>query len=195
MPLFGRRHVEVAQPKPAEEHTGPLAEYTALRAEVLFATEMMWKGTVFQVTSAGAVFGFSLSSAGRLPLLLIVPFSSYILCTRTIFYRRLIHNAKVYIHRELDGRVPGGLRFEEWRHQRSRKRQLLRPVYENPLVLMFPGISALSLGTVAVWFLRTPPKWHAAEVGGTVAWSIGAVLTLLSVALLWTAHRQIVAER
>lgn len=193
MPLFGRRVVEA--PKPADEHTGPLAEYTALRAEVLFATEMMWKVTVFQVTSAGAVFGFALSSAGRLPLLLIVPFSSYILCTRGIFYRRLIHHAKVYIHKELDGRVPGGLRYEQWRHQRYRRRQLLRPVYENPLVLMFPGISALSLGTVAVWFLGTGKKWDTAAWSGAVAWSIGLVLTLLSVVLLWSAHRQIVAER
>ncbi|CAL9401939.1 hypothetical protein SUDANB95_01467 [Actinosynnema sp. ALI-1.44] len=194
MPLFGRRGVE--PPKPVDEHAGPLAEYTALRAEVLFATEMMWKVTVFQVTSAGAVFGFALSSAGRLPLLLIVPFSSYILCTRGIFYRRLIHHAKVYIHKELDGRVPGGLRFEEWRHRRYRRRQLLRPVYENPLVLMFPGISALSLGTVAVWFLGSDRKWDDTAVwSGAVAWSIGVVLTLLSVVLLWSAHRRIIAER
>ena len=193
MPLFGRRAVEA--PKPADEHTGPLAEYTALRAEVLFGNEMLWKVTVFQVTSAGAVFGYALAAPGRMAMLLILPFSSYILCTRGIFYRRLVHHAKVYIHRELDGRVPGGLRFEEWRHKRFRRRGLLRPVYENPLAAMFPGISVLSLAAVAAWFPGPRGQWDTPEVAGVVAWSIGVVLTLLSVVLLWSAHRQIVAER
>ncbi|MEV6871507.1 hypothetical protein [Amycolatopsis sp. NPDC051128] len=60
--------------KPVDEHTGPLAEFVALRAEILHLGEQQWKATAFLITTTGAVFGFALSLPGRIPLLLIVPF-------------------------------------------------------------------------------------------------------------------------
>jgi hypothetical protein len=108
--LFGR-HV-------GDDHAGPLAEYVALRAEILQLVDLQWKATVVLLTTTGAVFGFALSSAGRIPLLLIIPYSCYILCTRWLHAQMLVDRAAYYIRTQLDKRVPGGLGWERWLNAR-----------------------------------------------------------------------------
>jgi hypothetical protein len=185
--VFGRR-----QP---EEHVGPLAEFTALRAEILHLVELQWKSVTVLITTTGAVFGFALSSATRIPLLLIIPFSSYVLCTRWIINQGLIDRAARYIRTELDPKVPGGLGYEQWIKRLEGPyvgiRKIVRLAGTSPTVLMHPGLAVLTLATVATWFLTTPTISRTAPlaIAGIVGWSVGVLLTLLSLRLMWRAQR------
>jgi hypothetical protein len=184
--LFGRRY--------ADDHTGPLAEYVALRAEIVQHVDLQWKTTVILLTSTGAVFGFALSSAGRLPLLLIAPYSSYILCTRWLHSQALIERAACYIRTRLDVKVPGGLGWEQWLIAETPNiglfRQALHKARTRPTALTYPGLSLLALATVAVWFLASVKSWsYLAVLAGAIGWSIGLLLTFSCIWLIWQGHR------
>jgi hypothetical protein len=172
-----------------------LAEYVTLRAEILQQVDLQWKATVILLTTTGAVFGFALSSIDRIPLLLIVPYSSYILCTRWIHSQALVDRAAYYIRTELASKVPGGLGFEHWIKTRTAHtgffRQLLRIAWTRPTALTYPGLSGLALGTVAVWFGASTKPWaKVAIISGVIGWSLGLLLTFLSIRIMWSAQRR-----
>ena len=176
--------------KPVDEHTGPLAEFVALRAEILHLGDQQWKATAFLITTTGAVFGFALSVPGRIPLLLIVPFSSYILGTRWLHSQELVKRAAFYIRTELSPKVPGGLGYEQWLRDRQLPFSLgvlLSATGARPTVLAYPALSTLALGAVALWWLVTPTLHlaGAAAVSGLGAWVVGVLLTLLVVGQMW----------
>lgn len=47
------------------EHTGPLAEFVALRTEIERRATIQWHVLALQITIAGAVSGFALSGGRR----------------------------------------------------------------------------------------------------------------------------------
>lgn len=185
--MFRRRAVE--------NHTGPLAEFTALRTEIVLHSEQQWKTTTVLITTTGAVFGFALSGSGRMPLLLIIPFAAYLLCTQWIHSHELINRMAHYIRTELDAKVPGGLGYEQWLKDRRgdlRLRRYLAKTWSNPMVLIYPAMSSLALGAVAVWYFGTNLAWtRPMVVLGTLAWAFGLALTGMSLGLLLWSNRRI----
>ena len=133
---------------------GPLAEFSALREEIQERVKAQQHMLSLQLTLSGAVFGFSISRPGMIALLLIVPFSSYLLCGRLVAHHFGTLRVAKYIREELNGQVPGGLRWEEW----LERQQCRRPHFLGsalPLLLTFVGASVLALGwTIGYVFVR-----------------------------------------
>ncbi|UOX88764.1 hypothetical protein MUY14_45070 [Amycolatopsis sp. FBCC-B4732] len=176
----------------ADQHLGPLAEYAALRAEIIHLMDLQWKVTAFLITTSGAVFGFALTSAGRIPLLLIIPFSSNILASRWVGCSQHIERVSLYIRNELDPCVPGGIGYEKWLRRTPDEplgiRRMIRYAQASPTGVIVPALAVAALGCVAWWFLRFGRAWSdPATTPGVVAWAAGAVLTLLSFRLLCVA--------
>lgn len=124
-----------------------LAEFAALRSEVLQAFSMQWNTIALQLTTTGILVSFSLTSHARTGFLLIVPVISYILNGRYLRSERLILTAATYITNELSPRVPGGLKWEEWLRRRPNPNQYLRWLAHGP-----PIFSAISV-TALVWLI------------------------------------------
>ncbi|WP_206784831.1 hypothetical protein [Amycolatopsis sp. MtRt-6] len=179
----------------AETHAGPLAEFTALRAEIVLHSEQQWKTTTVLITTTGAVFGFALSGSGRMPLLLIIPFAAYLLCTQWVHSHDLINRAAHYIRTELGPKVPGGLGYEQWLTERRgdlRLRRVLAKTWIQPMVLIYPAMASLALGAEAVWFFGTNLSWATPMVVlGALAWALGLALTGLSVGLMLWSNRRV----
>jgi hypothetical protein len=95
-------------------HEGPLAEFVALRQEIERRNVVQHALFVLQLTSAGAIFSFTLSGKAHAGFLLIIPVSAYMLCARYVEQQFGIQRAASYIKNELSDRVPGGLGWEAW---------------------------------------------------------------------------------
>jgi hypothetical protein len=175
--------------KRLDDHIGPLAEFTALRLEIDKLNELLWKVMSFQLTTAGATFGFSLSSVGRAPFLLIVPFSSYILMARWALYRQLVSGVTNYITNELSPRVPGGLHWERWIRESRGQFWVRHMLWIDPVKLMFPGVSFLAVTTVAGWLVIFH-NWTSRGIAlGTGLALVTAVGFALSVSSLVSVNR------
>ena len=124
-----------------------LAEFAALRSEVLQAFSMQWNTVALQLTTTGVLVSFSLTSHTRTGFLLIVPVISYILNGRYLRSERLILTAATYIMSELSPRVPGGLKWEEWLRRRPNPNQYLRWLAHGPPI--FSAISLIAL----IWLI------------------------------------------
>jgi hypothetical protein len=159
-----------------------------------------WKVTAFLITTSGAVFGFAFTSANRMPLLLIIPFSSNILAARWVGCQQLIERTSLYIRTELDPRVPGGIGYENWLRgipvEPFGIRRIVRYAQASPMAVVFPTLATLALAIVAWWFLLSGRPWSDPTVSpGLAAWAAGVVLTILSLRLFWlAAKRQTVAD-
>src|ERR1700728_3050512 len=138
--------IEIASDKELFTQTA-LAEFAALRSEVLQAFSMQWNTVALQLTTTGVLVSFSLTSHARTGFLLIVPVISYILNGRYLRSERLILTAATYIMTELSPRVPGGLNWEEWLRRRPNPNQYLRWLAHGP-----PIFSAISLVALA-WLI------------------------------------------
>jgi hypothetical protein len=66
----------------AKDADGPLAEFVALRDEILQLNQQQNQMLALQLTISGAVFGIAISHAGLADILMIVPVVSYSLCAR-----------------------------------------------------------------------------------------------------------------
>src|SRR5262245_57906006 len=80
---------------------GAMAKFAALRSEMELRGKYQNQIVTLQITITGAVFGYVLSRTGLLPLLLIVPVSSYLLCGRYVAQHDGIRRISTYIHDEL----------------------------------------------------------------------------------------------
>ncbi|GAB3976767.1 hypothetical protein V1634_27460 [Plantactinospora veratri] len=160
-----------------------LAEFAALRQEILDLSAQRHNLLIYQITTAGALFGFALSGANRTTLLLILPVSTYLLYSRYVLMRRDIARLGRYIETELSPRAPGGLNWEEFNRLRSRRSSvgLLQPTF-----IAFPGISALALtaATPAI-FEELVESSKAQGVGLLIVWSVGLVLTSFIAYQVW----------
>ena len=93
---------------------GPLAEFTALRAEILQSLQIQWNSFALQLTATGAIFSFALSSSSRTGLLLILPVVTYALSNYWVNNLTTLERIGRYIRDDLSGRVPGELKWERW---------------------------------------------------------------------------------
>ncbi|MBQ1063792.1 MULTISPECIES: hypothetical protein [Micromonospora] len=159
---------------------GALAEYQSLRAEIDSRAKFQQQILALQLTLTSAIVAFALSSPGLLPVLLIVPLSSYLLCGRYVGQRTAMRWTTRYINEELSPRIPGGLGWAAWSQANRRPDRVLD--WFIPLLICFPGAAVLALG----WTLR-PTFTHphlATVVGLGAVWAVGLVATGISIYLL-----------
>jgi hypothetical protein len=164
--------------QPKTDQAGPLAEFAALRQEIDQRAERQYKILAMQLTTAGAVFGFALAAPSRTTVLLVIPFSSYLLCSYLSSQARwTVHIAK-YMRTNLDRRVPGGFGWEGWLVTNPYPGKRLHGVLR--MLLAFPGASAIALASTAEPILG---KGLNGPLGLAVIWVIGVIAALLSLTI------------
>lgn len=174
------------------DQSGALAEFAALRAEILARQAHQHTMMALNLTISGALFSFALTQTSRVLALLVVPFTSFMIGGRFIAQDHGIEEIGTYISAHLSPRVSGGLGWEEFvRNNRvvNRKR-----IYFglDPLFIAFPGIAtaALALCTRPVFLaLRDPSLQGVLEM---IAWVIGLLLIALSFRNVWRTRRHFI---
>jgi hypothetical protein len=176
---------------PVSDKPGPLAEFAALRAEMQRIASQQWNVLALQITIAGAIFGFSLSGPNRELLLLIIPFSTYMLCGRYVLHTYGIRRIATYIREVLSREVAGGLGWEEWTRKNGINHQIGLFRVAHPAGVTFGGISVLTLisfiiGTVSAGTIWSKPWYVLTGIGTLVV--IDVILTILVVTATWRAR-------
>ncbi|QFZ18753.1 hypothetical protein [Saccharothrix syringae] len=161
---------------------GPLAEFSALRDEIQERVKSQQHLFSLQLTLASAVFGFSLSRPNMIALLLIVPFSSYLLCGRVVAHHFGTLRVAKYIKEELSPRTPGGLHWESWLDRQQGRPHMLGSTL--PLLLTFVGAGALALAWVSGYVFAGGNVAVLARCGLVAIWLSGLVTTGLSAVLV-----------
>ncbi|GIF74020.1 hypothetical protein Asi02nite_35380 [Asanoa siamensis] len=157
-----------------------MAEFTALRAEIM-ARQSSQQGLLsIQLTVGGALFSLALSSPGRAAVLLILPLTTVMLAGRHVAHSYACLSIATYIRTELSPRVAGGLGWEEW--LRAHREVPRRYRVLNPLFISFPAISALAVVGAFPYLASLPAS--AASVSYWLAWTVGAALTVSSSRLI-----------
>ncbi|GIF64096.1 hypothetical protein Ais01nite_21310 [Asanoa ishikariensis] len=157
-----------------------LAEFTALRAEIMARQNSQQALLSIQLTVAGALFSLALSSPGRATVLLILPLTTVMLAGRHVAHSYACLSIATYIRTELSPRVAGGLGWEEWlraHREIPRRHRLL-----SPLFISFPAISALAIVGAFPYLVGLPPS--PTSVSYWLGWTIGAALTVSSIRLV-----------
>jgi hypothetical protein len=121
---------------------GPLAEFAALRQELLYRAGNQSQLMSLQLTATGVVLGISATQDGARRLALLIPLISYSLYSRYIDDALGIITISTYIRDDLTGRVPGGLLWEEWLRTNVRLRSIHSRLSRAAL---FPGSSIVAL--------------------------------------------------
>lgn len=171
---------------------GPMAEYVALRVEYERRAAGQWNVLALQIAIAGAVFGFALSAQFREIFLLAIPIASYTTCGRYVIHARGLRLISSYFQEELSQRIPGGLRWEEWRAANLRRFPVGHFGVAHFTGVVFPGISVLAIGAFVLSAtnnsLAAGKPWYAvaAVVSVLVA---DLVLVVLMVQSLWAGRK------
>jgi hypothetical protein len=164
---------------------GPLAEFAALRDEILQFNQQQNQMLALQLTIAGAVFGIAISHTGLAGVLMIVPVVSYSLCARYLMNALAITEIARYIRDELANRVPGGLGWESWMLSNSRESMTYSLVL-IPLLVTFPGVSVAALS----WALPYIYGQHVAKmIGLVILWAISAAAAVQQIVII-IRHRR-----
>ncbi|WP_320066561.1 hypothetical protein [Micromonospora sp. RTGN7] len=160
------------------EWDGPLAEFSALREEIQARVQAQNQVLSLQLTVTAAIFGFSMSRQNMTTLLLLVPFTSYLLCGRLASHHFGTVKAAQYISEELSKQVPGGLRWEQWLRRSRKGPSLLGSTL--PLLLTFVGASVLALAWVG-WYIYAHGDADTIPRAGLIAlWILGFIPAALS---------------
>lgn len=157
---------------------GPLAEYSALRQEVTARLSFMHQIMGLQLTITGTVVAISLSAPNRSGLLLVLPWSSYLLCGRYISQEHGVDRILDYNRRHLSHVIPGGIGWEQWIIDNPRG--LIKLGWLIPLTVAFPGASAFSLAWTSTAVIHS----RADSIHGMIfifLWISGLLLTALSI--------------
>lgn len=176
----------------ADESTGPLAEFAALRAEIDALSRTKVQLFTLQLTVTGAVFSFAISNPSLGGLLLIVPISSYLLCALYVSTEADALAIGSYIRAELSVKVPGGLGWEGWWREHSARVGRLNG-WTLPLLILFGGSGVLAL----VWSASTfgaASSPIGSNVGLVSIWGIGVVASITCVFLVVSMGMKSFAE-
>src|SRR6476660_100650 len=160
---------------------GQVAEFAALREEILERVKAQHQLLSLQLTVTAAIFGFAISRPGMAGILLIVPFVSYLLCARQVTQYFGTLTVGQYIAERLDPRVPGGLGWESWIREKRRGSRLLGAT--APLLLTFAGPGLLSSVWTFGWVYLRPGVSLASRVGFITLWLLGASASSLCILL------------
>jgi hypothetical protein len=164
-----------------------LAEFSALRNEMLQKLSNSWTIFVFQLTTAGVVFSFSLTGTSRAGFLLIIPIVSYILASQYLRNLHGIRELATYIRNELSPRVPGGLKWEEWHMKRPNDRSIY--VVLSPASVAFPGVSFIALALVLPYIVSSKHVSSADRWMLWLLWAICLAMTMMSLYMFQRLYR------
>jgi hypothetical protein len=170
------------------DHEGALAEFAALRQEVERRRSLQHQLFALQLTFSAAVFSFALSDRTRVPLLLILPIATYMLCGRFVSQHYGIVYAGQYIREVLDSKVPGGLSWEQWVID-HRRRQLFFLESIDPHYVTFPGIAYLALAWTAPYVFSFRQVNTVLDIIMLTMWVIGFIAAAASLYMTWFARR------
>ncbi|WP_091034647.1 hypothetical protein [Glycomyces harbinensis] len=159
-----------------------MAEFSALRQEILERVKAQQQLLTLQLTVTATIFGFAISRPDMTAVLLIVPFSSYLLCGRLVSQHFGTVRVAEFIRDHLSKRVPGGLHWETWLRQSHPKPHLLGSLL--PLLLTFGGASALGLASTLGHVFGNSGVDMGLRVGLIAVWIVGLATAVLSVMLV-----------
>lgn len=169
------------------DHEGALAEFNALRMEIDSRHRYQQQILALQLTLTSAIFAFALARPGPVGILMIVPLSSYLLCGRYVGQRTAIRWASRYIVEKLSPRVPGGLGWARWSAENRRPDRLID--WYVPLLLCFPGASALALGWTTRLAFVAEQRSGWTTTGLLLVWITGLLATAASSYILSRVYR------
>ncbi|MER7007668.1 hypothetical protein ABT297_32135 [Dactylosporangium sp. NPDC000555] len=161
---------------------GRLAEFAALRREIDRRAAAQQQIFILQVLTAGALFVIAFWHASWAPWLLIVPFSSCLLCTASVAQVGAIATIVEYIRDELEPTIEG-LGWERYRQQVPYPFPF--PRASHPNLLLFGGVPALALVLALKPLFIDEPQ--APAPGFLAAWLVGVMVTIYGVYLAATS--------
>jgi hypothetical protein len=91
-----------------------IAEFTALRAEILQRSDTQWNVLALQLTATGVIFSFALSNSSHIGSLLILPVITYALTGRYVSQAFGTDKIAKYIREVLDVKMKGAFQWEAW---------------------------------------------------------------------------------
>jgi hypothetical protein len=161
---------------------GPLLEFVALREEILDRVRGQQQLFTLQLTVSAMIFGFALSRPGLTAVMLIVPFSSYLLCGRLVAQHFGTARVAEYIMDHLSARVPGGLHWEAWLRSKPTKPHALGSLL--PHLFTFTGAGVLALVSTIGFVFGAHGTGTATRVGLIAVWGLGLAATGLTTILV-----------
>jgi hypothetical protein len=156
-----------------------LAEYSALRNEILQRLSGHWIMFAFQLTVAGVLFSFALTSSSRTGFLLIIPIVSYAVSAEYLRNERMIRRLGEYIRLELSTKIPGvnPLGWESWRLPKMASES--RIIWLSPLPVTSPGVSFIALAWTADYIFARAGISIADRCFLGLIWVLGFAVTLI----------------
>jgi hypothetical protein len=168
---------------PTSAFDGPLAEFAALRQEILQTRQIQWNVFAFQLTAVAVIFSFSLSDKSRTGFLLIIPVISYTLGTQYMRYELRMQRIHSYIHEDLGPRVPGGFRWQEWRSRNGScyLSFFARLGFVAPYPMIFPAASACALLGAGIYIWSTGHFSSVDQYLLAAIWFASLIFTAVSI--------------
>ncbi|QFQ98933.1 hypothetical protein F9278_25395 [Streptomyces phaeolivaceus] len=160
---------------------GALAEYASLRGEIATRINLQHQVIALHMTAVSVVFSVTLTSQDRWPMLLVIPFISYVSSESMATLFRTVDAIATYINDELSPKVNGGLGWESWLKQNrpdSEAKKLTHPYY-----LLFPGTSIVALvatASLAAASIEGVKDIDASSWVVAASWPLAATATWLS---------------
>lgn len=121
------------------DHELLIAEFGALRTEILQRGNMQWSVFALQLTAAAVVFSFSLSNSSHTGFLLILPLVTWALSGRYVSQHIAIQRLGRYIREVLEPKSEGNLSWESW--SKSDRSAMWSLTWLNPMYFAFPGVA------------------------------------------------------
>jgi hypothetical protein len=161
-----------------------LAEFAALRAEILQTLSQQWLILAFDLTVAGAVFSLALSNRNT-RILLILPVVTYSLIDQYLKNFKMLMRLGDYIKEILSQKVSGHLGWEKWLKPQlaaGKQNRLQRLIGSfSPLPAIFLLISIVALVWVAIYLSNPHILSISSRILFGVLWIGCLILTALSV--------------
>lgn len=164
-----------------------LAEYGALRSEVLNAFDRQQRLYLFQFSFSGVVLSFAIVELDWAPAALILPLVAYLLGSRFLQISLGVVRISDYIQSELSPLVGHHLRWEEWNIEQRRDQlsggRSVAPI--NLTSAMFVGPALLGWA-VGVWGLvGRVGNAGGVELTGLVVLAAGSAFTVILLLRSW----------
>jgi hypothetical protein len=170
-----------------------IAEFAALREEILQRSNHQWNIFALQLTATGVVFSFALSNPSHAGILLILPVITYALAGRYVFQGFYIDKIAMYIREVLDVKMNGELYWEAWQRIQAHPPRTL--TWLDPLLFIFPGVSGIALASAAPYVWASSNTSAGGRVLIVIIWCIGIAATALSFQLIESYSKRLSATR
>ncbi len=151
-----------------------IAEYNALRSEILTRITLQQQVFALHLTASGAILSLALARPSNAPVLLVVPFLSYLLCGSFASLHFVILELAAYIEAVLSPKLGGLLNWETWLRKRPHPYQA--PIVVDPIYVAFPGTAGLALAGSGYYLLALALDGRF-QILLALAWLLGLTLT------------------